>query len=254
MRKPAPSLMPAQVTATEAPVPAAAPTPMPPPPQREAPAWATGRGIEGRYSVEGESTEISVRRLLVDVYHLQSSSGWEGVGILDGTIYRGVFRDRGAPDGGKTMMGEHVIDWSNPEAPSVHMTYLERSVSPLTQRWRRVSDAGWAVIEKPLPPAPPPSLHRPAYGEYVQVDELPEAVTKVAPTYPELNPNLDATVMLSALVLEDGTVGDVRVVKSVRMLDEAAIAAVRQWRFKPARAKGVPVAVWVAIPVRFKGQ
>ena len=58
-------------------------------------------------------------------------------------------------------------------------------------------------------------------------------------------------MIVQALVLEDGSVGDVRVVRSVPMLDEAAVVAVRQWRFKPAKSKGLPVAVWVAIPVKF---
>lgn len=35
------------------------------------------------------------------------------------------------------------------------------------------------------------------------------------------------------------------------MLDEAAIAAVRQWVFRPARSNGKPIATWVAVPVRF---
>ena len=83
------------------------------------------------------------------------------------------------------------------------------------------------------------------------LEELPEAVSKVAPTYPDMKPGDEGTVMVQALVLEDGSVGDVRVVHSVPMLDGAAIASVRQWRFKPAMSKGIPVAVWVAIPVKF---
>jgi TonB family protein len=51
--------------------------------------------------------------------------------------------------------------------------------------------------------------------------------------------------------VRDGTVGDTKVVKSVLGFDQAAIDAVRQWKFKPAMAKGKPVAVWVAVPVRF---
>ena len=34
-------------------------------------------------------------------------------------------------------------------------------------------------------------------------------------------------------------------------LDDYAVGAVRQWRFKPAMARGKPVAVWVALPVKF---
>jgi TonB family protein len=49
-------------------------------------------------------------------------------------------------------------------------------------------------------------------------------------------------------------VGDVRVVHTEPgqgTLGDAAVACVRQWRFKPARANGAPTAVWVAVPIRF---
>lgn len=48
----------------------------------------------------------------------------------------------------------------------------------------------------------------------------------------------------------DGRVQDTRILKSIPMLDTAAVAAVRQWVFKPARNNGRPRAVWVNIPVR----
>ena len=101
-----------------------------------------------------------------------------------------------------------------------------------------------------------PSLSRstrPAFGEYVYVEELPEALTKVPPEYPDeaRKAGVDGTVMLQALVGTGGDVEDVRVQKSVPMLDAAAIAAVRQWHFKPGRTKTEPVAVWVAIPIKF---
>ena len=54
-----------------------------------------------------------------------------------------------------------------------------------------------------------------------------------------------------ALVLEDGTVGECPVIKSIPALETAAIACVKQWRFKPALSHGVPTVVWVAIPVTF---
>jgi len=44
---------------------------------------------------------------------------------------------------------------------------------------------------------------------------------------------------------------DTKVVKSIPMLDAAAVACVRQWIFKPALSKGQPVSVWVAVPVKF---
>lgn len=93
----------------------------------------------------------------------------------------------------------------------------------------------------------------PKFGEYVYVEELPEAITKVPPSYPDIarEAGVDGQVVVQALVGKDGRVKDTRVVKSVPMLDAAAVAAVKQWVFKPALSNNKPVAVWVAVPVRF---
>ncbi len=100
---------------------------------------------------------------------------------------------------------------------------------------------------------PPSEEELPKFGEYVYVEELPEAITKVPPVYPDIarEANVDGTVVVQALVGKDGHVKDTRVVKSVQMLDDAAIAAVKQWVFKPALSNNKPVAVWVAVPVKF---
>ena len=93
----------------------------------------------------------------------------------------------------------------------------------------------------------------PKFGDYVYVEELPEAVTRVTPVYPDLarEAGVDGTVMVQALVGKDGKVKDVRVVKSIPMLDENAKVAVRKWVFKPALSNNKPVAVWVGVPVKF---
>jgi protein TonB len=101
--------------------------------------------------------------------------------------------------------------------------------------------------------APPSEEELPKFGEYVYVEELPEAITKVPPVYPDIarEAGVDGTVLVQALVDKNGRVKDVRVQKSIPMLDPAAIAAVKQWVFKPALSNNKPVAVWVAVPVRF---
>lgn len=101
--------------------------------------------------------------------------------------------------------------------------------------------------------APPSEDELPKFGEYVYVEELPEAVTRVAPSYPDIarEAGVDGTVLVQALVGKDGKVKDVRVQKSIPMLDASAIAAVKQWVFKPALSNNKPVAVWVAVPVKF---
>ena len=93
----------------------------------------------------------------------------------------------------------------------------------------------------------------PKFGDYVYVEELPEPITRVQPPYPDLarEAGVDGTVLVQALVGKDGKVKDTKVVKSITMLDAAAESAVRQWVFKPALSNNKPVAVWVAVPVRF---
>ncbi len=119
------------------------------------------------------------------------------------------------------------------------------------------------VPPEPTPDSAPPARPKasapdtgealPPYGTFVYVEELPRTIRRVAPEYPEIarKAGVSGIVMVNALVGRDGLVKDARVSRSIPMLDDAALEAVRQWRFEPARAHGKPVAVWVAVPVRF---
>jgi periplasmic protein TonB len=63
----------------------------------------------------------------------------------------------------------------------------------------------------------------------------------------------EGDVVLEIVVQRDGSVGDVKVVQRLGSgLDERAVAAVRQWRFSPARRYGTPVDVIVEVAVEFK--
>ena len=99
----------------------------------------------------------------------------------------------------------------------------------------------------------PPTDALPQYGEYVYVEEFPEAITKVTPEYPDLarQSSMEGTVLIQALVGKDGRVKDTRIVKSNPVFDQAAEKAVKQYVFKPALSNNKPVAVWVAVPIRF---
>ena len=115
---------------------------------------------------------------------------------------------------------------------------------------------GVGAGEGELQVAPPTDDELPKLGDYVYVEELPEAITKVSPVYPDIarQASVDGTVLVQALVGKDGKVKDAKVVKSIPMLDDAAVNAVNQWVFKPALSNNKPVAVWVAVPVRFSLQ
>ncbi|MBI3538776.1 MAG: energy transducer TonB [Candidatus Eisenbacteria bacterium] len=85
------------------------------------------------------------------------------------------------------------------------------------------------------------------------VESLPYAEVKVPPSYPQaaIARAVDGTVQVQALVGRDGAVHDAFILHSIPGLNDAALDAVWQWRFRPARDHGEPLAVWVVIPVRF---
>jgi TonB family protein len=109
------------------------------------------------------------------------------------------------------------------------------------------------VRDDAAPQAPPQKAPLPAFGESTKIETLPEAVFRVAPEYPDLarEAGIEGTVVVQVLVGADGRVKGDRVVKSIPALDAAAVAAVEQWKFRPATSGGQRVAVWVAVPVRF---
>ncbi len=61
-------------------------------------------------------------------------------------------------------------------------------------------------------------------------------------------------MVLEALIDEQGRVGGVRVMKSVPLLDGAAVDAVRTWRYTPTLLNGVPVSVLMTVKVTFSLQ
>ncbi|MGH9314268.1 MAG: energy transducer TonB, partial [Vicinamibacterales bacterium] len=85
--------------------------------------------------------------------------------------------------------------------------------------------------------------------------EPPDLLREVKPDYTEdaRRRGIEGDVILEIVVRRDGSVGDVRVVERLDAgLDQRAVAAVRQWRFSPARLRGAPVDVEVEVAVEFK--
>lgn len=101
-------------------------------------------------------------------------------------------------------------------------------------------------------PWPPPGVHRLGPGIV-----SPRLEWEVKPQYTRdaMRARIEGVVVLEAVVLVDGSVEHVRVVKSLdpeHGLDRAAVDAVKQWRFKPATKDGeaVPVVVTVEMSLR----
>jgi protein TonB len=88
-------------------------------------------------------------------------------------------------------------------------------------------------------------------GGGVQESKL---VRKVEPVYPELarRARVEAMIILEISVDEQGNVNAARVVRGHPLLDEAAVQAVKQWKYSPTLLNGTPVPVIATTLVFFK--
>ncbi len=114
--------------------------------------------------------------------------------------------------------------------------------------------------EAPPPPPPPPS-EEDETPIFVPYDSPPEPIGGFAAiqrnlVYPEIarRAGVEGTVIIHVLIDEKGNVVKTRVLKSLgnNGCDEAAIAAIKKTKWKPAMQRDKPVKVWVSIPVIFK--
>ena len=85
---------------------------------------------------------------------------------------------------------------------------------------------------------------------------MPTVLREVKPGYTAeaMRAKIQGAVMVEAIVREDGSVGQVRIVRLLDRtfgLDEEALKAVRNWRFSPGKRQGKNVAVIVEIELTF---
>ncbi len=82
---------------------------------------------------------------------------------------------------------------------------------------------------------------------------VPKKAKHVQPTYPPeaLAQGVRGIVILDVVVDTQGKVESTRVVRSVPGLDEAAIAAARQWEYAPTKVDGKAVRVRITVPITF---
>jgi len=101
-----------------------------------------------------------------------------------------------------------------------------------------------------LPPPPKEGPKRIRVGGQVQTAKL---VNKVQPIYPALakQARIQGTVRLQAVIAKDGSVVELQVLSGHPLLVQAALDAVRQWRYQPTLLNGEPVEVVTTIDVVF---
>ena len=81
----------------------------------------------------------------------------------------------------------------------------------------------------------------------------PKKIKHVAPVYPDaaLSARVQGVVILEAIIDPNGNVSDARVLRSIALLDQAALDAVMQWQFTPTLLNGNPVSVIMTVTVNF---
>src|SRR5215510_1600412 len=100
------------------------------------------------------------------------------------------------------------------------------------------------------PPPPKPTQTRIRQGGAVTAASL---INKVNPSYPPLarQTRISGTVRLHAIISKDGSVQQLEVLSGHPLLVQAALDAVRQWRYRPTLLNGEPVEVDTTIDVIF---
>lgn len=103
-------------------------------------------------------------------------------------------------------------------------------------------------IPDPPPPPQPPKPVRP--GGLIRE---PVKTRHVPPVYPQIAiaARVTGVVVIDAIIGTDGTVREARVLSGSPLLNQAALEAVRQWRYTPTTLNNVPVPVIMTVTVRF---
>jgi periplasmic protein TonB len=107
-----------------------------------------------------------------------------------------------------------------------------------------------------LPSAPPPPPPPPAPTQPVRVGgniAPPKKTRDIKPVYPQIaqSARVSGVVIIEATIGPNGKVQNARVLRSIPLLDQAALDAVKQWEYTPTLLNGVPVPVIMTVTVNF---
>ena len=92
--------------------------------------------------------------------------------------------------------------------------------------------------------------------KFIPYDDPPKPLTPMRPKYPEIaqEAGIEGTVIVQVFVDYKGRVKETIILKGIPNtgFDDAAIAAIRETRFEPAKQRERPLGVWISIPVKFR--
>jgi periplasmic protein TonB len=111
--------------------------------------------------------------------------------------------------------------------------------------------------ETSAPPPPPPAVHPVPQPSMIRLSSgvvAAKGVYQPKPPYPDLAriARIQGTVVLQAIIGKDGSIQDLKVLSGQPLLNNAALDAVKTWRYQPTLLNNQPVEVLTEIDVIFK--
>lgn len=108
---------------------------------------------------------------------------------------------------------------------------------------------GLEAAPPPPPPPPPPAAPVRVGGAIKQ----PTKIKDQRPVYPPIaqSARVQGVVIIEAVIGPDGHVQEAKVLRSIPLLDAAALDAVKQWQYTPTLLNGQPVPVIMTVTVNF---
>ena len=153
-----------------------------------------------------------------------------------------------------------VLNIRSIQAPSRipdHIVYVDQPEQPVTWNPTDLIGSGPATGNNPFGSSPAVTVVRTPTPHAVR---LPSTVSegmlvqKTIPVYPQIAiaSRTQGTVELQATISRGGTIENLRVVSGPPMLQQAALDAVRTWRYRPYLLNGQPIEVETTVNVVFK--
>jgi TonB family protein len=181
-----------------------------------------------------------IGKCLLGLYSKRNISGINC--LLPAAILRGTGARRGAlPKGASMRIPVAIAACMLFAAPSFCMAHPQRTQSAPPQQGQ---------IAQPQQMLPPTNAQRLRVPGDVMANKL---IYIEPPVYPQIAvvARVSGIVMLNAVVAEDGTVEELMSISGPALLRQAAIYAVREWRFEPTLLNGQPIEVETTVPIRF---
>jgi TonB family protein len=208
------------------------------------------RMAQGTYKGSSSDRSISMQKAAENVEAMigsamQAVRQWQYAPPSDGPIAFNVSIDFGAPPP------------PPPPPPSAAVSGGRRTAPPPPPPPATSSRPGQLPAAPPPPPPPPPDwASQDASDPPLRVGgtiKPPIKLRNVNPAYPPeaQDAKVQGVVIIEARIERDGTVSRARVLRSIPMLDEAAVEAVKQWEFTPTLLNGAPVPIMMTVTVNF---